>query len=576
MNFAQSALQGFGSTLSILDRIDARRARSEQNQINAAAAEKQDERNDLLFSQSQADRASRLAREEILTGRQDTAYDQSLSDNTLAREQQATLFDQAQEDRTDRRADQATERAYQAEQRAYQKELQPLQIKAERARISNQYSQSQLNDIQLAEAKQTQQANAAAAIYRESIAQLETGDTAGAYKTAQQLNDYGFDVDSLTDDTVNRATDITSKLVAGELDLDSDDAKWLAQQVLTPSLVQSGRDPERYKIDTIRPSTAGRFSVGMKDTKTGKTVPATLGQSSEQSDVLSEISIDDLVAASSQYISTAKTIAGMNPEKATALSNRLNSVGARLGARSTEKPLSAANRRENRLAQEARDEQARQPVNDFIDSYSQSPDKQAIALLLSNSEGFDLARAPGDIEQIASTIDDIGSPQAAVQAFFNARDIKEQEPVIAQQLRDRFPILNDEEAVKAAQRLGSGKWQLEDVERRADRLQKRADNDAANQARRDNRNTQPGPRGRATPVNSRGREGNRAPDTAAIQRIIKDDHPTISARDTGLIVRLIDSGKITTSGEATKIIGLVESGQLTGTQIREFITHNEQ
>lgn len=295
LNIARGLLDGFNAGLDGLDRLDARKR---QQQL--------DLKNDMLFRQSQSDRETRLARESRQTGQNNKLFDQSQEDRAHNIERRGVL--EAQEDA-----------------------LMPLQLQAQKLQLSTAETQQRI-------AQQQAKNQEVTAIWNEASTLFDGGEYGRAETAMAKLADYGYDVEGMSTGAAQEATDIADRFVSGEIEYGSPELKKLASWVLTPSLVQSGRDPERFSVGGIVPS--GRtdengqmtFMVTLDDKQAGEPRPATLnrtnaGEEGSDTDPVIEVSASDLMAATQQFIkaSTAAT------------QTRMRAIGASLAGKALER-----------------------------------------------------------------------------------------------------------------------------------------------------------------------------------------------------------------------------------------------
>jgi len=367
-NMATGFVGGVSSGLELLDRLDARKRRQELQK-----------RDDMLFDQSQQDRM------------------QGLEDAETQRARQEQQFQQQQE-----------ELEYQRERRKINDEHQdamlPLERQAAQTRLATAQTQQRI-------AKQKIKSQEAMSIWNQASVLFEGQEFEAAEAKIAELANYGYDVEDITTGNAQEASDYVEKFLMGELEYNSPEVKQLAKWVLTPSLVQSGRDPERFEIAGIMPT--GKtdqngdptFAVSMNDKSDGTVKPVTLNMTNaeddpDSKDPILEISAKDLMAATSGYISASQAGSEVH----------LRAIGQSFATEAYRRQtMSPAQTKEDEKLQaeidkiKAQTDQIRSETsgaatsgsgsnqalqNLFLNTYDGDPRMQNIAKLLQESEGF--------------------------------------------------------------------------------------------------------------------------------------------------------------------------------------------
>jgi len=259
-----------------------------------------------------------------------------LADLATARERQALLFDQGQEDRTLRLADDETQRgrlaaqdertaeahALQMGQAEHLKTLRPLERRRAELYNSGLVQEQTIRQAQIDDQTRAKRESEAIGYIREGALLAEAGDHNGALRTWEKLSDYGLDFDGLSATDQSRVSDTMEGLLSGEVDIESEDAGWLAEQVLLPSLATSARDPDKWEIHALVPN-PGRdtFSIELRDKESGEIKDATMLNSSDPGDPVTEFTMEDMIGAGEALASLEKTM----------MATRVAALGARLG-----------------------------------------------------------------------------------------------------------------------------------------------------------------------------------------------------------------------------------------------------
>ena len=381
LNFARGALDGLSTGLDLIDRNDARKRRKRLEQ-----------RDDLLFAQSQQDRERTLTRNAELEERSDL------------------VFDQQQEDR-----DYALERR-QVEDK-HRDALMPVERQAARTRLATAETEQRF-------AEQKARNQEVLSIWSEASTLFDGGEFEAAEKSMAKLANYGYDVESMSTGVAQEASDIAEQFINGQIDYSSPQLEKLANWVLKPSLVQSGRDPERFSIKGIVPTGeidedgTPTFMITMMDSETGKPVPVTLNKTTaadnDPNDPVMEVSARDLMSATQGFInaSTASTQV------------RMRAIGASLGQKAYSQALTGKEKLEEQKIQAEIEKIKAQtaeikgsdggdgasPNSDgmkrlFASSYESMPRLEKISELLQENPNFDFEsgiKAMAEIKALAN------------------------------------------------------------------------------------------------------------------------------------------------------------------------------
>ena len=328
---ADGVINGFDRALSLNARIEQsrRNKKLEQRQdsmfgMRMADRERRIGREDVVwkrgdeqYANSKVDRKRRLGRQDIEWKRGDDEYDYRVDRRGVTDKRQDTQYQQGQEDREyglgrreiiDKRGD----TQYEQQQEAYQYGLgrRPIEEKqkdqmhnlnfASRVaglnRIKNQEVRAR------AQAKRQEQSHLREEVQRmtgQAMQMHKSGDVEGAYKLFEKANEMsGYEYSGMARGEKTQFANIVRQIGSGKLSIKDPQAIEAARNWARPMMKQSGRYKD-FTFDGLKKLKDGRFGVMMKNRKTGKVAPATMGQSSHKEDPLVAFSVDDIVNVSS-------------------------------------------------------------------------------------------------------------------------------------------------------------------------------------------------------------------------------------------------------------------------------------
>ena len=441
LNGAQGFLDGFQTPLNIINTIDERKYRQEDRAERKRLAKKQEGRADTLYEQSQEDRTKNNEYQETLRGRETELYSEGKIDREQARVDAETQRERSK---------------YEFEQKQL---LFPLEQRLAKMRLSGQYTENQIADANLKLLKQQEKTEKASGLVRQAMALSDAGDLEGAIKAYEQLgSEYKMDVEGMAKNGGKREAEVMTKIVAGELAIDSDEGRWLAKEVLTPTMVMSGRDTDRYEVAGLRESRPGKYAVELRDNETGEFVPATFAMTSDDTDLITEVSQDDLMTAVQTRIQLASHVQELTKQQ---LNRKLKGEAARLGIETKDKkPLSVAQQKWD-------DELANRDKNEFLATYEDKPELKAIAAKVIEREGYDPKSTASTVEQIDRMALKSGiHVQAAAEQYYNDQELQQIQVKEVANMTKRYPMMDEKAALKVVEMIAKdGKSEQEALKR---------------------------------------------------------------------------------------------------------------
>lgn len=309
----------------------------------------------------------------------------------------------------------------------FQVEIEDLPIARQirQAELKGLMSSNEASELRNKVAKQAATAQEAMAVASMATSLNEQGDYEGALQYYEELGNYGFDVKQMDSVGAQRAMDTTQKLLTGEMNLKDPEAVWLAEQVLGPAFAQSGRDGQTLKIAGLTqiPGT-DRVAVRMERRQGGDAATATLRGTTDPKDVVREISMDELMGATSNWIDTASQI---DNARRMELGVKTNAIIANLNVKMGNSPISSSAKQKADRSEKSKPSEtdARQTQNkeDFLKSYESNEGLHAIGTLLMQREPYNMRTSAATIAAIDEySIKHDVAPQEAVALYFNEKD----------------------------------------------------------------------------------------------------------------------------------------------------------
>jgi len=322
-----SHLQGQGLISSALR--DYRNAKA-----IGAEAEQRDQQK-LLFQQRQEDRSRNLARQDVLEGRNDAAYEQQLIDDETNRQRSAEaharqgvlqgredeMYKEGVQDRATQRERDADDHAFKQYERTeyknqdwYRKKQQKLNIELQNHNISNAKKNGIKKDFEMNQQKRAENIQNVADEMRRVEASIKAGDIKGASASYEKL----VKLSGFEDEDLNQTIEImevaANSLASGKTKLDDPKLlKALNLQHKTTSAVD-GRKSEIVAMIKTPKGYIPKFK--MEDGSTGF---QTYGQSSNPEDIGEAFTAPEILeklmsnAAMAKNMQKIKDTYGLNP-----------------------------------------------------------------------------------------------------------------------------------------------------------------------------------------------------------------------------------------------------------------------
>jgi len=383
---ANNLSAGFASGLNAGSAFAARKNDGERrSRLDALALEDRDRqitRQDRSDSYFREDRERRHASEDIAA--QNNEMDRA--EARIFREEQ-----QARQDRLDAEAREDRDRRIREEDAMLpvQRQIQRLQLKNEGLAHLDAQNNRRL-------AKQQENIMESAGLINEAQAFFEGGDYQSAAASYRKLGKYGYDVQKMSDGGATTVRNAVEGLLSGEVSINDPKVMEATKLILSPALAQSGRDMNKFEVHGLIPieDNSGDFMVAIRDKKTNEIKPVTLFASSEDADVPTRVSAEDLQVAASKYIDLSTS----------AMQTQLRAAGARMGMdvgsvdqatgleavklQAQIKKLNAETAAVDGAGRTVKSAEER-----FVESYAEFPGMEAVAKLIVDEPNFDPEQA---------------------------------------------------------------------------------------------------------------------------------------------------------------------------------------